>query len=206
MARRLISLSEELLRPEDDVSWIAMLSAVKNYLKALERYGKIRDSYAREYAFERDFILRHLRKGARHLDVGAGYGRFLRVFREAGVELTLVDPDPVMRAILEAQGAVAIDARASSLPFGDCSFDSLSMTWVLHDLPEGERKPSLRECFRVLRKGGVFISFEPFMERHDPSYIARFVRENGKILELVISQSAGSRGSRKVQYLAGVKA
>ncbi len=206
LAQRLLEFSIELLRPRDEVSRIAVLSAVKNYLKTLERYEKIRDSYSKEFSFERDFILRHIRGGMKHLDVGAGYGRFLGVFKEAGVRLTLVEPDPVMRAILEAQGHEPVDARASSLPFGDGSFDSVSVTWVLHDLPEGERIPSLEECFRVLRRGGVFISFEPFIEGHDPGYIAQFVRERGRILELVISESRGGRGRRKVQYLAGEKA
>jgi ubiquinone/menaquinone biosynthesis C-methylase UbiE len=99
----------------------------------------------------------------RVLDVGAGTGANLPHYR-AATEVTLAEPDPAMRARLEAKlhtAAVPVrvsDAPAEGLPFPDASFDAVVCTLVLCTVEDPER--ALGEVRRVLVPGGRLVLIE----------------------------------------------
>jgi len=113
----------------------------------------------------------------RLLDVGCGEGRLGAMYRERGYEVVGVDASPrLVEAARERHEAVLGDAAA--LPFGDASFDLVTMFMSLHDFDEPAA--AVAEAARVLRPGGhVCLAVEhPFsaagaFESREPE--ARFV-------------------------------
>jgi demethylmenaquinone methyltransferase/2-methoxy-6-polyprenyl-1,4-benzoquinol methylase len=98
-----------------------------------------------------------LAPGMKCLDVAVGTGL---VAREAvgivGVGGEVVGVDPSTGMLAEAAKALSIRlvvGRAEQLPFGDNSFDFLSMGYALRHL--GDVAAAFREFARVLRPGGV---------------------------------------------------
>jgi SAM-dependent methyltransferase len=113
-----------------------------NYLTDRE-YAHIRD--------EEDMI------GGRLIDIGCGskpYEDFWRahVSEHVGVD-HLQTPHDLTR--------VDLVGSAYQIPVDDCSFDSAICNAVLEHLEEPEL--AIRECFRVLRPGGVAIYSVPFI-------------------------------------------
>lgn len=53
--------------------------------------------------------------------------------------------------------AALVRADAGRLPFRDCSFDAVTVSFGLHELPTAVRERAAREAARVLRAGGVLI-------------------------------------------------
>lgn len=100
------------------------------------------------------------------LDVGCGNGIASFAFAAAGQRVVAVDIDPsddvgaaavqrLSAGPLSGSLAVALSG-AESLPFPDESFDRVYVRQTLHhwrDLDAG-----LRECARVLRRGGLFLA------------------------------------------------
>ena len=94
------------------------------------------------------------------LDVGAGTGRTVRWFKNAGLGLEVLGVEPV--AELRTQGhekglapAELIEGDATRLAFPDDAFDVVCSFGVLHHIPHPER--AVREMLRVARRM-VFIS------------------------------------------------
>jgi SAM-dependent methyltransferase len=92
------------------------------------------------------------------LDVGCGEGELARHLPEGA--WVGVDSSPTMLA--EAPGPV-VQAEATALPYGDASFGSLALLYVLYHLSDPER--ALDEAHRVLRAGGLLAVAVP--SRHD---------------------------------------
>jgi len=94
------------------------------------------------------------------LEPGIGTGRFALPLRAAGVNVVGVDLAPAMLAQLRVNAAnsapppVAI-ADATRLPFPDRTFGGAYVVHVLHLIPNWPAV--VRELFRVVRAGGVFI-------------------------------------------------
>lgn len=94
------------------------------------------------------------------LDVGAGTGRTVRWFKNAGLGLEVIGVEPV--AELRTQGhekglapAELIEGDATRLTFPDGAFDVVCSFGVLHHVPHPEL--AVREMLRVARRM-VFIS------------------------------------------------
>jgi ubiquinone/menaquinone biosynthesis C-methylase UbiE len=118
----------------------------------------------RERAFREQLIgFARLQPGERVLDVGCGTGSLAIVARRAvGAAGSVAGIDPSPEMIGRAQGKarrakLAIDFRqapAQALPFADGSFDVVTSTLVLHQLPPADLHAAVREMVRVLRPGG----------------------------------------------------
>lgn len=105
------------------------------------------------------------------LEIGAGTGANLDHYGKDLCKLTLLEPDPHMRAQLSAKLAQRDlptelgSAMAESLPFADGSFDWVVSTLVLCSV----RDPlaALSEIHRVLRPGGRLAFVEHVLDPED---------------------------------------
>lgn len=100
------------------------------------------------------------------LEIGAGTGHNLRWYPATVSRLVLTEPDPHMRARLEAKrstasGPASVEVHphaADALGFDDHSFDAVISTLVLCSVPDPDA--TLAEIRRVLRPGGRFVYLE----------------------------------------------
>jgi len=94
------------------------------------------------------------------LEIGPGYGAFLRVLIDQTPNLTAVEIDPPMaRRLQERYGdrARIINGDGTDTGLPDNEFSSVLSFTMLHHVPTVELQDRLfAEAFRVLRPGGVF--------------------------------------------------
>ncbi len=92
------------------------------------------------------------------LEVGFGNGHNLGHYSAQVERLTGLDPVRVSEKLAREEIAKApfpVEVRvgsAEAMPFEDCSFDSVAVTWTLCTIPDPAA--ALREMRRVLRPGG----------------------------------------------------
>lgn len=106
------------------------------------------------------------------LDIGSGTGAFLHTMKNAGWEVTGVEPDPIARGnSLKVNRLAALPPEALDT-FGENTFDAITMWHVLehvHDLHE-----QMDQIKRLLKQGGsVFIAVPNFT-----SYDAKHYKES----------------------------
>jgi len=144
----------------------------------LRRFSEV-DSRAIDHAARLE-----LRGRPRLLDIGSAWGFNVMALDRMGVRATgmdlVVDQFEVGASIARANGACfdVVGADAASLPFGDESFDMVTMVETLEHVYLEDRPAALGECRRVLRPGGVVVlstpnfgslveRFKRFASRHD---------------------------------------
>jgi ubiquinone/menaquinone biosynthesis C-methylase UbiE len=101
--------------------------------------------------------------GRRVLDVGCGTGRLCAALEALGSRTAGVDASAEMLAVARSrlpEGTVLEQANAESLPFGDASFDRVTMQLSVHLL---DRPAAFAETVRVLVPGGriAICTFDP---------------------------------------------
>jgi SAM-dependent methyltransferase len=103
----------------------------------------------------------------RHLDIGSAWGYNVLALSKLGIGATAMD---LVVDQFEAGSRIAranelpfnaIGGDAAQLPFGEASFDSVSMVETLEHVFEGDRDRVFRECRRVLAPGGRLILSTP---------------------------------------------
>ncbi|MEB3968785.1 class I SAM-dependent methyltransferase [Mycobacterium ulcerans] len=106
------------------------------------------------------WVLADVDLGDNALEIGPGYGAFLRVLVDKTPKLTAVEIDPAMaRRLQERYGEQARiingDGTDTGLPAEE--FSSVVSFTMLHHVPTTELQDELfAEAYRVLRPGGVF--------------------------------------------------
>ena len=96
----------------------------------------------------------------RVLDIGCGSGKLLKRLHKVGWDVAGIEPDS--KAADFAMTSCGLDVHACSLEdaeFPDASFDVITMHHVIEHLPDP--CGTLRECWRILRKGGRLVSVTP---------------------------------------------
>jgi ubiquinone/menaquinone biosynthesis C-methylase UbiE len=147
------------------------------------------------------------------LDLGCGTGTFVvRLKRQYPTAQVIgLDPDPkaILRAdtkLRRAGVSVQLDRGFSDqLPYKDESFDRVFSSFMFHHLDDQERAKTLREVFRVLKRGGSFhlLDFVPkdgahgFIDRFLHSHARLKDNTHGRILELM--NRAGFSESKKMK-------
>jgi SAM-dependent methyltransferase len=112
---------------------------------------------------EASTILGDLR-GLQVLEVGAGTGKWTRFLRELGADVTIVEPDDDMRAVLVRRSPEvrAIKGAAEALPVDDAAFDAVVVSSAWHWF---EQPTATNEMARVLRDNGrLFILWNKFSD------------------------------------------
>jgi ubiquinone/menaquinone biosynthesis C-methylase UbiE len=107
----------------------------------------------------------------RILDIGCGPGEWaLEVIQHfPGSQITGIDISELMltyaRYVAESQGISNVDFQVMDvrqpLAFPDASFDLLNARFIVGFMSTSTWPQLLRECFRILRPGGIFCSCEP---------------------------------------------
>ena len=98
--------------------------------------------------------------GDNTLEIGPGYGAFLRLLVDMTPNLTAVEIDPPMAQRLQrlyGDRARIINGDGSDTGLPDKEFSSVVSFTMLHHVPTAELQDKLfAEAFRVLRPGGFF--------------------------------------------------
>lgn len=110
--------------------------------------------------------------GKKLLDLGFGDGRNMLLFRNLGVEIYGVEPDPEVCTLVEARvrelAGVECTLKAglnSAIPFGDAFFDYVVASHSIYYVREGESfADNLAEAARTLKPGGWLVATLPDLE------------------------------------------
>ncbi len=107
-----------------------------------------------------------LKKG-KVLDVGCAYGYFLKPFIEAGFDSYGVDVSKhaikTARKLFPEATFKVCNIDTSHLPFADNFFDSVIQIFLLEHVENYYQ--TLKECHRVLKKGGILFIYIPTERR-----------------------------------------
>jgi len=142
------------------------------------RVGQVFDRVAGRYDLMNDLMsfglhrlwkafavsIARVRAGERVLDVASGSGDLARAFAARGAQVWMSDINGRMLArgrdrLLDAGRALpAVQCDAQRLPFGDASFDCVSVGFGLRNMTR--KDAALAELARVLRPGGRLIVLE----------------------------------------------
>ena len=91
------------------------------------------------------------------LDVGCGTGTGLARYRDAGCRVSGIDVSPAMLAQARERLGADADLRLTTgedLPFATDAFDLVTISMVLHEVPENKRADLLQEMRRVAKPDG----------------------------------------------------
>lgn len=128
-----------------------------------------------------------LKPPARVADLGCGSGVFTDLLSKQGYQATGLDISPKLIALGRAKYPTVEfhEGDVEHLPFADGSMDGILLSGLVHHLPDPNRCAA--EAFRVLKKGGSFVAFDPnrmnpfmylYRDRSSPFYSNVGVTEN----------------------------
>jgi ubiquinone/menaquinone biosynthesis C-methylase UbiE len=111
------------------------------------------------------WVLSGARLGNHLLEIGAGYGAATSHLQQRVPRVTSLEYDKrsTQRLRFHHDGGPggAVRGDAAQLPFADQTFSSVVAILVLHHLRSTDAQDGMfAEVFRVLRPGGVFLTFE----------------------------------------------
>lgn len=105
--------------------------------------------------------------GARVLDLGAGTGKLSRALLAAGLEVTALEPQAPLRAILTTHLSAerVLEGTAEAIPLPAGSVAAVTVADAFHWFDQG---PALEEIARVLEPGGAVavLSTAPDWDQH----------------------------------------
>ncbi|MEH0841359.1 class I SAM-dependent methyltransferase [Micromonospora sp. CPCC 205711] len=139
---------------------------------AAREYDRFRPRYPREAVA---WALADVGAPARVVDLGAGTGILTRQILDLGHQVLPVEPDPGMRARLEAvtPGVTALAGTAEAVPLPDGAVDAVLVGQAYHWF---DKERAHAEIARVIRTGGTFA---PIWNSRDDS--VEWVLELGRI-------------------------
>jgi SAM-dependent methyltransferase len=136
---------------EMDNGWQASANA---WITDIGEHG----DFGRRYVLDPVMLQRALVRAPKAaLDVGCGEGRFCRMLKQHGIEVTGVDPTHELIEAARARDtdSVYLDGSAERLPFSNNTFDLVVSYLSLIDIPNIEE--AIQEMARVLVPGGALL-------------------------------------------------
>jgi ubiquinone/menaquinone biosynthesis C-methylase UbiE len=122
---------------------------------------------------ENKWILKKLGniKGKKILELGCGGGEASVYFAKKGAFVVATDLSGGMLEVVKklakrhkvSKNVRTVKCRSDKLPFPKESFDIIYTANTLHHV---DHDPTLKESYRVLKKGGIFASYDPLI--HNP--------------------------------------
>lgn len=157
-----------------------------------------------------------LRPGMRIADLGCGSGVFTNILSSMGFAVTGLDLSPALIARAK-KSFPQIEFQVGDvedLPYPAESLDGVLLSGILHHLPD--KTACARSVHRVLKKGGVFMAFDPnrrnpfmwlYRVKKSPFYSSKGVTDNEQPTSFPeVSGVFASEGfSVSAQYLSGLK-
>jgi len=130
------------------------------------RWSPVYDLFAKPVGFAYRAAVRRAgaRPGRSILDLCTGTGEIALRLARRGARVTAVDlaPSMLLRAVGKARRLpvrfAGMDARR--LAFPDASFDTVVLSFALHDMPRAVRREVLREAARVGRESVVILDYD----------------------------------------------
>jgi ubiquinone/menaquinone biosynthesis C-methylase UbiE len=128
-----------------------------------------------------------LRPGAHVADLGCGSGVFTNILAERGYDAQGIDISPKLIDLARSKypKLTFLEGDVEKLPYADNSLDGVLLSGLVHHFPDPSRCAA--ETFRVLRRGGRFMAFDPnranpfmylYRDKSSPLYSSRGVTEN----------------------------
>lgn len=136
------------------------------------------------------------RKGSKILDVATGTGKQAFAFAKKGYDVTGVDLNDAMLGVAKKKNTYK-NARfeiadATHLPFGNNSFDVVSVSFALHDMPLTIREKAVKEMVRVTKRRGRIMIIDyalpkntmrrffiyHFVRLYERSYYEKFIKSD----------------------------
>lgn len=109
-------------------------------------------------------------KSTQVLDLCCGSGqttrflleRFPQSTDEQALPVTGLDASPlsIRRAQQNVPQATFVEAWAEDMPFPDAQFDLVHTSAALHEMQPDQLRQILKECYRVLKPGGIFAAID----------------------------------------------
>ena len=156
MARLDASLKEEALAWEDEWKRSVSKEALVAYRKNMSIFKKLgfweeTGEAAKFIPSEKDWIV---------LDLGCGNGVSTANIRGETVVGVDLSPKQLIRAKRKFPDRVFVVGDATALPFKSNSFDLIVAINLIHHLSD-KTSEGLKECHRVLKKGGKILTVDP---------------------------------------------
>jgi ubiquinone/menaquinone biosynthesis C-methylase UbiE len=131
--------------------------------------------------------LTQLGTGARVADLGCGSGVFTNILAQRGFDAQGIDISPKLIELARKKYSklTFMEGDVEALPYADNSLDGVLLSGIVHHFPDPSRCAA--ETFRVLRRGGRFMAFDPnranpfmylYRDKSSPLYSNRGVTEN----------------------------
>lgn len=115
-----------------------------------------------EETFLRATLRRHVREGARLLDVGCGFGRFHAIVRDSGWRCIGVDSNPATVERGRAEGREVF--QSAELQAGE-QYDAILLAHIIEHFDTESLLAFLAHYLEMLRPGGIVIILTPLMHR-----------------------------------------
>jgi len=111
------------------------------------------------------WVLSDMRLGDHVLEIGAGYGPATSLLRKSVARVTSLEYNHnatvKLKSLDNGRRGEALTGDGSQLPFPADTFSSVIAVLVLHHMKTRELQDQMMaEVFRVLRPGGIFVTFE----------------------------------------------
>ena len=110
----------------------------------------------------------NMKKGMTLLEPGCGRGEHLRHFKDMGLNVNGLDLSPQAPKLAPDLSISVCDIENESLPYPDDHFDIIYNKSFLEHLREPSRV--IKEIYRVLKPGGLFLSMVPDWESQYKKY------------------------------------
>ena len=122
------------------------------------------------------FKILNLKAGMKMLEPGCGRGEFLSHFQRLGLEVTGLDISKEAQNFGHGFDIFLCDIENNAMPFDNNTFDIIFSKSFIEHLHYPERY--LKEAYRVLKPGGLFVTLVPDWESNYRTYFDDFTHRS----------------------------